>query len=190
MNVGYIFIPIWKRVLFENVVLQESNLLAIPCTRTLKRNAFSLRNGRCVLLVLILRCYQFFLLLSKYSWTGSVAILTRHTGQSPINWGKIFFENFFFNLKSNNSNVSTPYDQHTALGFFLVNLQKCITVAIYFVILTLVPAYFMGICFYIEAICNDFETAILDLNNSKSIGPDATRATLISVVNLQIYAAK
>ncbi|XP_055325770.1 uncharacterized protein LOC129579623 [Sitodiplosis mosellana] len=85
--------------------------------------------------------------------------------------------------------ISTLYNQHTALGFFLVNLQKCITVSAYFIILTLVPAYFMSICFYIEAICDDFEMVILELDNTESVGHDAMRSTFITVINLQIYAA-
>lgn len=75
------------------------------------------------------------------------------------------------------------------MGFFLVNLWKCSTVSIYFILLCLVPAYFMSICFYIEAICIDFETVLLELDNSKSGGYDAIMSKFISIINLQNGAA-
>lgn len=92
-------------------------------------------------------------------------------------------------LKKNILNISTPFDQHTALGFFLVNLWKCSTVSIYLIILCLVPAYFMSICFYIEAICVDFETVLPEIDNSKSAGYDAIISKFITVINLQNGAA-
>lgn len=45
----------------------------------------------------------------------------------------------------------------------------------------------MSICFYIEAICVDFETVILKLG---SVGYDAMKAEFILAINLQIYAAQ
>lgn len=48
----------------------------------------------------------------------------------------------------------------------------------------MVPAYFMSICFYITAICGDFENLILDIEKTGR-EYDAIYSNLITAVHLQ-----
>lgn len=60
----------------------------------------------------------------------------------------------------------------------------------YFVILNLVPAYFLSMCFYLEAICDDFESVFLDLDKSIDVGYAAMAENLILATNLQSSVVK
>lgn len=74
----------------------------------------------------------------------------------------------------------------------LVNILQNINVWSYFIALTSVISYFMSICFYLEAICADFETVIRDMDNSIGIGHDrdAMLTNLILAIQLQTYVAE
>lgn len=86
------------------------------------------------------------------------------------------------------SNFSLPFDQHTCFGFLLVNILQAINVYAYFIILIGATSYFLSICFYVEAICEDFEAIFVDLD--KSITLDAIGSNIISAITLQNCAAK
>lgn len=45
----------------------------------------------------------------------------------------------------------------------------------------------MTVCFYVEAICDDFETVIFNLDREKI---DVIMSEIISAVNLQTHASK
>lgn len=54
----------------------------------------------------------------------------------------------------------------------------------------MVPAYFVSICFYIDAICDDFEDVLHDLERSVNDGYSAIHLNFITALNLQITAGK
>lgn len=70
-----------------------------------------------------------------------------------------------------------------------MNILQNINVYLYFAILTMVIAYFVTICFYLEAIRDDFDGVIHDLDNTMSSvgGYDAMLSNLILASYLQNY---
>lgn len=58
-------------------------------------------------------------------------------------------------------------------------------VFIYFVGLCMVPAYFMSICFYTEAICDDFENILLDIEKNERNHYDFIYLNITQAIKLQ-----
>lgn len=81
--------------------------------------------------------------------------------------------------------ISFPFNQHTYFGFILVNVLQQVNAFCYFTAACLVPAYFMSVCFYITAMCDDFENIFLDLDKSVNVGYNKIYSKLITAINLQ-----
>lgn len=79
---------------------------------------------------------------------------------------------------------SLPFDQHTYFGFFLVNILQSTNVYAYFIILIMVTAYYLSICFYVEAICEDFQNVFTSIR----IKACDVKAKQIEAIKLQIAA--
>lgn len=88
---------------------------------------------------------------------------------------------------------SLPFDEHSYLSFLFLNIYQVIYASVYFLILAMVSAYFLGVCFYLEAICDDFGRIFEDLNDwstqdASKVIRQIAKPKLTKATTLQIYA--
>lgn len=86
-----------------------------------------------------------------------------------------------------------PFNQHTYTGYLLAYGFQMIYVYVYFLILALVSAYFLSVCFYLEAICDDFgrvfdDISALNAQDAPEIIFRIAKTKLIEATTLQIAA--
>lgn len=90
---------------------------------------------------------------------------------------KIFMKNF-----------SLPFDQHTYIGFISVSILQAINVYTYFIVLIIVTAYFLSICFYVEAICDDFQHVLWSILRKNHDLAQDIKTKQIETIILQVSA--
>ena len=59
---------------------------------------------------------------------------------------------------------SFPFDRHSVYGYFYYNFTSYVCVYHYFGLLIIYGQFFLGICFYLNAFCQDFSLSIQNID--------------------------